>query len=324
MDSISSANTKLFGAAPSPPARPVLLQNSVDLLACDADAIKLSLAAPAARTDAHVGAATAAVLSALQSAAVVAHATATGSDASAASAAVVAAQAAKTALLHAQQLQHLNVIGLTAAAPTAAVATSEAACSQPPVTAAAPVLQQMSDSHAAVDVQTSLQTAAAKAAAAAAAAAEGAQVLAEQLAQGPPPSQLARGAGLLLLLPNSWGDKAKQLQHGKAVLAGTCFTYYTIVQLMSAEGVLLLQGCQQSVKVRVAAEFCEQLDKTGHWSSKAYTASVTPGLNVLLHCSARHAWGKRFVGSCSGAASSYEALYPGLSPDNIAAALGEA
>jgi len=46
---ISAANTALFGPSPQPPSRPFLLQNTVDWLCGDVDAMKLALAAPEAR-----------------------------------------------------------------------------------------------------------------------------------------------------------------------------------------------------------------------------------------------------------------------------------
>jgi hypothetical protein len=108
---ISAANTTLFGASPAP-SKLFLFQNTVDVLCCDVDAIKQSLAAPEARVQASVGAAAHAVLSALQSAAAVAAANARGDEAAAGRAAQAAAAAAQSALQHAQQLQ---VIGTNAA-----------------------------------------------------------------------------------------------------------------------------------------------------------------------------------------------------------------
>jgi hypothetical protein len=116
LDKISAANTTLFGASPAP-SKLFLFQNTVDVLCCDVDAIKQSLAAPDARVQASVGAAAHAVLSALQSAATVAAANARGDEATASRAAQAAAAAAQSALQHAQQLQ---VLGMNAAPTTIA------------------------------------------------------------------------------------------------------------------------------------------------------------------------------------------------------------
>jgi hypothetical protein len=162
------------------------------------------------------------------------------------------------------------------------------------------------------------------------AAAAAAADMAADLAQGQQPYVLSRGAGMLMLLPDSWGGKAVQLRAGRALVAEQRFTHYSIVQLMSAAGVLLQQG-SQTVQVRVAAEFLtagptpqqQQQLLTGHWSKKAYKLSVTPGVSLLLHCSPTHNWGKKFTASCPAACSSYEALYTGLSPVKVTSALGE-
>jgi hypothetical protein len=65
---IDAGNSRLFGELPSKPQQPLLLQNLVDLHACDWDAIKLSFAAPAAQQQAAVAGVSAAVLSSLLSA----------------------------------------------------------------------------------------------------------------------------------------------------------------------------------------------------------------------------------------------------------------
>ena len=121
--------------------------------------------------------------------------------------------------------------------------------------------------------------------------------IAAEMAQGPQPYVLPRGAGMLMLLPDSWGGKAVQLRAGRALVGEQRFTHYSIVQLMSAAGVLLQQGSAQTVQVRVAAEFLtagpapqkqQQQLLTGHWSKKAYKLCVTPGANLLLHCKPTH------------------------------------
>jgi hypothetical protein len=111
---ISAANTNLFGAS-APPSKLYLLHNTVDVLCCDVDAMKQSLAAPELRVQASVGAAAHAVLSALQSVAAVAAANARSDEAIASRAAQTAAAAAQSALKHAQQLQ---VLGVNAATTT--------------------------------------------------------------------------------------------------------------------------------------------------------------------------------------------------------------
>jgi hypothetical protein len=86
---------------------------------------------------------------------------------------------------------------------------------------------------------------------------------------------LRRGAGLLVLLQNGWGGKAKALA-GRVQLAGAAYTHYSIIQLMTAEGLLLTCGAQK-VSVRVAAEFCSESVKiVGAWSKRQYTATVAP------------------------------------------------
>jgi hypothetical protein len=331
---ISAANTTLFGASPAP-SKLYLFQNTVDVLCCDVDAMKQSLAAPELRVQASVGAAAHAVLSALQSAAAVAAANARGDEAAASRAAQAAAAAAQSAIQHAQQLQVLGVN----AAPTTRLSASIPLQAQQ--AAETPVI--IEDSAAEVEAvpaaeltavggtgglgsSTDMGTAACASLQQAAAAAD----IAAEMAQGPQPYVLPRGAGMLMLLPDSWDSKAVQLRAGRALVGEQRFTHYSIVQLMSAAGVLLQQG-SQTVQVRVAAEFLtagptpqqQQQPLTGHWSKKAYKLSVTPGVNLLLHCSPTHTWAKKFTASCPAACSSYEALYPGLSLAKVANALGE-
>ena len=158
------------------------------------------------------------------------------------------------------------------------------------------------------------------------AAAAGAAELAEQLGRAAAPSThtLRRGAGLLLLLPDSWGGKGRLLAAGRAVVNGQEFSHFSILQLMTTNGLLLQDGCTQTVSVRVAAEFIPaEQPRTGHWSKAAYTITVTPGSNLLLYCQPQHTWGQRFVAGCAAAARSFLALYDGLSDSAVAAALGE-
>jgi len=84
-------------------------------------------------------------------------------------------------------------------------------------------------------------------------------------------------------LDNDWGGKAVQLQAGRVVIEEQHFTHYSIVQLMSAAGLLLQQKSAQMVQLRVAAEFLSVAAHkhpltTGHWSQKAYNLRVTPGV----------------------------------------------
>jgi hypothetical protein len=135
---------------------------------------------------------------------------------------------------------------------------------------------------------------------------------------------------LLVLFSNDWSGKARLLQAGKALVAGQAFSHFSVVQLMSVEGLVLRDGFTQSfVPVRVAAEFLaqeqqqQQQQLTGSWSKAVFKLSVTPDSNLLLHSRAKHTWGKKFTAKCS-AASGYEALFnPDLSQANVAAALGE-
>jgi hypothetical protein len=146
--------------------------------------------------------------------------------------------------------------------------------------------------------------------------------LATELAQVPTSPLLRRGAGLLVLFPNSWGGKAQLLQAGKALVAGKAFTHSSVLQLMSEQGLLLLAGCQQSVSVRVAADhLTPSTPLIGNCSKLCFTISITPGVSLLLHSPASHTWGRKFTAKCSAAAG-YAGLFPDLSQANISSALG--
>jgi hypothetical protein len=54
--------------------------------------------------------------------------------------------------------------------------------------------------------------------------------MAAEMVQGPQPYALSRGAGMLMLLADSWGGKAVQLQAGRALVGEQHFTHYSIVQ----------------------------------------------------------------------------------------------
>jgi hypothetical protein len=334
---ISAANTNLFGAS-APPSKLYLLQNTVDMLCCDVDAIKQSLAAPEARAQASVGAAAHAVLSALQSAAAVAAANARGDEATASRAAQAAAAAAQSALQHAQQLQALGVNAATTARLSASIPLPLQQAAETPVGGEQPAAELEAEpvelvavgAAGGLDSSTDMGTAAYATVTASLQQAAAAADMAAELAQGPQPYVLPRGAGMLALFSDNWGGKAVQLQAGRALVGEQYFTHYSIVQLMSAAGVLLQQESAQIVQVRVAAECLsagpaaqQQQPLTGHWSKKAYKLSMTPGLNLLLHCQPTHNWGKKFTASCPAACSSYEALFPDLSHAKVTTALGE-
>lgn len=108
---IEAANASLFGPQPSPPQRPVLIQNLVDLWCCDWDVVKLSFAAPAAQEQATTAAVAAAVLSSLLSATKVAQAMARGDQQAAGRAALATAALAGTAADHVQRLQAITAQG---------------------------------------------------------------------------------------------------------------------------------------------------------------------------------------------------------------------
>lgn len=220
---ISAANTTLFGPSPQPPSRPFLLQNTVDWLCCDVDAMKLALAAPEARVQSSMGAAAHAVMSALQSAAVVAAASARGDGAAASRAAQAAAAAAQSAVQHAQQLQALGV----SAAPTAtsssipslqlqqqavptpmaieepAAALSEEEPSTEPAAVAVAGDTGSLDGSAGVGAEPCTHTMAASLQQAAADA-----DMAAELAEGLQPDVLPRGAGMLVLFSRQLGRQS--------------------------------------------------------------------------------------------------------------------
>jgi hypothetical protein len=104
-------------------------------------------------------------------------------------------------------------------------------------------------------------------------------------------------------------------------VAGAGYTHYSIMQLMTAEG-LLLSGGAQKVSVRVAAEFCsESVDSVGAWSKRQYTTTVAPQQALLLHSQPPKALGKTFKATSTASTHTYEALY-GWTPSCITAALG--
>jgi hypothetical protein len=137
---------------------------------------------------------------------------------------------------------------------------------------------------------------------------------------------LRRGGGLLVLFDGPWGGKARQLAAGRAVVSGgeCSHSHFSILQLMTEQGLLLQEGQAQRVSVRVAGEFLPaDQPRTGHWSKQAYTVTVTPGQDLLLSCQPRHTWGSRFTGTCPAAARSYLALFDTFSDATITFQLGE-
>jgi hypothetical protein len=75
------------------------------------------------------------------------------------------------------------------------------------------------------------------------------------------------------------------------------FSYYSIVQLMSHEGLLLHKGQQQTVSVRVSAEFLgagSSSDAVGAWSKHAFDVVLWPEEILLLHCQPPQPVGKKF------------------------------
>lgn len=128
-----------------------------------------------------------------------------------------------------------------------------------------------------------------------------------------------------MLFAGPWAGKARQLQAGSAVIQGREYTHFSVLQLMTTEGLLVQEGHSQRVSVRVAADFLPaNQPRTGHWSSSTYTVTITPGHNLLVSSQPTHAWGKQFRATCAAAAQSHLALYgDALGDASIASALGE-
>jgi hypothetical protein len=141
------------------------------------------------------------------------------------------------------------------------------------------------------------------------AAASGAFAAASRLASSS--STLSRGAGLLVLLRNGWRGKARPL-NGSVLVRGVAYTCYSIVQLMSHEGLLLHKGHQQTVSVRVAAEFLgrgSSSDAVGAWSKQAFNVALWPEEILLLHCQPPQPVGKMFKSYSSACTHTHEALF---------------
>jgi hypothetical protein len=286
---------------PARPARPVLLQCTPDLLCADWEAVQKLLEAPAVAPQAALDAAAGSVAAALAAAAGVVQAVARGDAHGATAAAEQATNAAAAAIAaadgiqqqflladqqqreqqegHAQQetqgQQELEQEPSPGSAEFASVQQalvaagcngSEGSCPTQPVH---PVQWQSSEQQQQQQEEGAQQPPmCSRVGSNVLGPASGQQVVhpgTPAAAQGS--SLLRRGAGLLVLLQNGWRGKAKALA-GRMQLAGLAYTHYSILQLMTTEG-LLLSGGAQKVKVRVAAESRSDL-----WTSLAPGASA--------------------------------------------------
>lgn len=148
-----------------------------------------------------------------------------------------------------------------------------------------------------------------------------AQALAVAAAQQSINSVLRRGGGMLALLPNPWGDQALPL-HGHALVAGVAYSHYSILQLMTRDG-LLLSGGPQEVSVRVAGKCCDSAAKVvGAWSKDPFKLTVEPQHALLLHSQPPKPLGVQFRATSEACTHTHEALY-GWSPDVVTAELGK-
>jgi hypothetical protein len=301
---------------PARPARPVLLQCTPDLLCADWEALQQLLERPAVAPQAALGAAAGSVAAALAAAAGVVQAVARGDARGATAAAEQATNAAAAAIaaadgiqqqflladqqqrdqqeVHAQQdtqdeqeLQQepspgsAELASAQQALAAAGCGGSEGSCPTQPVH---PLQWQSSEQQQQQQGEGAQQPpVCSRVDSNVLGAASGQQLVlpgTPAAAQGS--SLLRRGAGLLVLLQNGWRGKAKALAD-RVQLAGSAYTHYSILQLMTAEG-LLLSGGAQKVKVRVAADSCsDSVDIVGAWSKRLYTASVAPQHALLLY-----------------------------------------
>jgi hypothetical protein len=298
-DSIHSSNAELYGAGalPTKPSCPVLLQTVVCLLAADWNAVKSSFASPAARSEGMLAAAAAAAASAVQAAADTARHLAAGNASAAATSIAVADSAAATACN--------NTHAALALAQAASAAVPSQMVSGPatgPATTAAEPARLTATSLESV-------TAVLGQAAAAPVGAGGAITL-------------RRGAGLLLLVPSSraWRGLSKPLG-GSIIIREHTYSYYTIAQLMTAEGLILQGGQQQRVSVRAAGEFAAgDQALSGNWAKQPHVVMVWPGETLLLWEQPSHKLGSKFVGDAASFA--YPALYSSFTEERITAAIG--
>lgn len=102
-----------------------------------------------------------------------------------------------------------------------------------------------------------------------------------------------------------------------AVIHGTSYSHYSVVQLGSADGLLLQSQEPQVAKVCVAAEFVSGVEVAGHWTKGQYDLTVQRE-TLLLSCSLPRSAG-RFNPQKS---LTYEAMY-GWSGSVITVALGK-
>jgi hypothetical protein len=361
---VHAGGQQLWGALPEAPSRPVLLQCAPDLLCADWEQLQQSLAAPDMQQGNALQAAATAVAAAAAAVAAAtgrgddhAAASAAAAAAGAAAAAVSAAQAMGSASAPQPSLAPAEDEGAAAAAEAtvsaedgckdnsaAAAAAAAAECdeelpatipdagnSSVPVnvtvshhtTAVLPASSAVleNSTSAATEVQLSTSPSAQQLEEAAGlAAVAGAFAAASQ----PCSSTLRRGAGLLVLLRNGWRGKARPL-NGSVLVSGVAYTCYSIVQLMSHEGLLLNNGHQQTVSVRVAAEFLgagSSSDVVGAWSKQTFSVDVWPEETLLPHCQPPQPVGKQFRSHSSACTHTYEALF-GWTPAVITAALGK-
>ena len=131
------------------------------------------------------------------------------------------------------------------------------------------------------------------------------------------PGMLGRGTGLVYLLSNSWGSRAKLLDAAVKV-GGKVFTHITMGMLTARKGLNLQQ--KQQVPIRVALDFVSRGTSSSSWGTQAVT--VPNNAHLLL-------WGKPLQSipgrlSRMEALPGYEVLYgDALGPASIATALGE-
>ena len=148
-----------------------------------------------------------------------------------------------------------------------------------------------------------------------------AQMLAAAAADQSNSSLLSRGGGMLVLLASEWGDKALPL-HGQVLVADVAYSHYSILQLMTKEG-LLLSGGPQDVSVRVAAACCGRgIQVVGSWSKDPFTLTVAPQHTLLMHCQPPRPLGGKFMATSEACTHTHEALF-GWTPEKISAALGK-
>ena len=96
------------------------------------------------------------------------------------------------------------------------------------------------------------------------------------------------------------------------LVRGVAYTCYSIVQLMSHEGLLLHKGQQQTVSVHVAAEFLGAGSSSvavGAWRKQAFNVAVWAEESLLLHCQPPQPVGKMSKSYSSACTHTYEALF---------------